>query len=446
MSSRHWLAAAMLGLLQTGTALATNPFITDQFTADPTARVFEGKVYVYPSHDIREPAGYTGRPNWFVMEDYHVFSSENLTDWQDHGVVLTRSDVQWADQSKYAMWAPDCVFKDGKYYFYFPAMAKDGGGMRIGVAVGDKPYGPFKPLATPIEGVKGIDPGLFLDKDGSAYMSWSFQDKLFIAKLKPNMVEIEGEPQAIDNLPKKGLQEGPFEFERNGTYYLTYPHKADKIERLEYATSQSPLGPFQWAGVILDESPTGCWTVHQSMVEYRGQWYLFYHDRDLSPDFDKRRSIRAEKMAFNADGTIQKVTPTLRGVGLVAATGEIQIDRYSQGKGVQASFLDAANPHVGWKLAFAGAGSEAGFSEVDFGRGRQKYVDVRARAAGKGAGEIEIRLDKPGSPVVARVQVGEGSEWTVVHAAARKIPDGVHELIVTQRGAEPVEIDWIRFR
>ena len=438
--------AVTAGLLLASASYSTNPFITDQFTADPTARVFEGKVYVYPSHDIREPPGYKGRPNWFVMEDYHVFSSENLNDWKDHGVVLTRSDVEWADQTAYAMWAPDCVFKDGKYYFYFPAMSKNGGGMRIGVAVSDKPYGPFKPLATPIEGVKGIDPDVFIDKDGSAYLSWSFTDKLFIAKLKPNMLEIEGEPQAIDNLPKKGLQEGPFQFERNGIYYLTYPHVANKIERLEYATATSPMGPFKWTGVILDESASGCWTVHQSIVEYRGQWYLFYHDRDLSPDFDKRRAIRADKLHFNADGTIQKVTPTLRGVGLVPATSEIQIDRYSakSGDGIAISFLDDANPHAGWKTKFDGANSWVRFNEVDFARGGQKSFEVRAKSSGNGA--LEIRLDTPDGPVLGRVKVGDGAEWKTARVAVKKVPAGVHDIIVTQGGAEAVEVDWIRFR
>ena len=123
---RPVLVASILGTFLTPAAFATNPLIIDQFTADPTARVFEGKVYVYPSHDIREPPGYTGRPNWFVMEDYHVYSSANLTDWTDHGVILTQKDVPWADPTGFAMWAPDCVFKDGKYYFYFPAKAKDG--------------------------------------------------------------------------------------------------------------------------------------------------------------------------------------------------------------------------------------------------------------------------------------------------------------------------------
>src|SRR5271157_1069870 len=138
------------GLFVVNTAFATNPLIVDQFTADPTARVFEGKVYLYPSHDIPVVPG-KGRTGWFCMEDYHVFSSENLTDWKDHGVIVSQTNVDWVNPTSYSMWAPDCVFKNGKYYFYFPAGAKKGG-FRIGVAVSDKPYGPFKPEPKPIEG------------------------------------------------------------------------------------------------------------------------------------------------------------------------------------------------------------------------------------------------------------------------------------------------------
>jgi hypothetical protein len=425
-------------------ANATNPLVMDQFTADPTARVFDGKIYVYPSHDIKAPPEYHGRPNWFVMEDYHVFSSGNLTDWKDHGVLLRQTDVEWADPTKFAMWAPDCVFKDGKYYFYFPAMAKTGG-FRIGVAVGDTPQGPFKPLPTPIEGVKGIDPGVLIDKDGSAYLYYSL-DKIFVVKLKPNMVEIEGEPKVFDNLPKKGLQEGPFAFERNGTYYLSYPHVENKIERLEYATSNSPLGPFKWAGVILDESASGCWTVHHSIVDYQGQWYLFYHDRDLSPSFDKNRSIRADKLFFNADGTIQKVTPTLRGVGIVPANREIQLDRYSatSPEGITVSFLDDANPFAGWKTKFDAEASWVRFNQVDFDRGGRKAIDLRARAAS--GGELEIRVDGPDGPVLGRVKVASSTNWNVSRGAAKKVPRGVHDLFVLQHGTGPVEVDWISLR
>ena len=439
------LLAGLAILLQAATASATNPLIADQFTADPTARVFEGRVYVYPSHDIREPPGYTGRKNWFVMEDYHVFSSENLNDWTDHGVILTQKDVPWADPNAFAMWAPDCVFKDGRYYFYFPTKDKNGE-KRIGVAIGDSPVGPFKPEANYMAGVVGIDPDVFIDKDGSAYMSWSRNDALVMAKLKPNMLEIDGEIKALDYLPKKGLQEGPFMLERKGVYYLTYPHVANKIERLEYATATSPMGPFTWKGVLLDESETGCWTSHHSIVEYKGQWYLFYHDRDLSPDFDKRRSIRADKLYFNDDGSIRKVTPTLRGVGLVNATSEIHIDRYSarSSDGVKVSFLDDANPHAGWKIEFTGAPSWLRFNQVDFGRGGQKAIEVRARAGGKGM--LEVRLYRVDGPVVATIELDGKTDWNVAKAHAKKIPPGVQDLFVIQTGAAPVEVDWVRFR
>jgi hypothetical protein len=416
----------------------------DQFTADPTARVFEGKVYVYPSHDIKAPPGYKGKPDWFVMEDYHVFSSENLTDWQDHGVILKQTDVEWADPAAYSMWAPDSVFKDGKYYFYFPAIAKTGG-FRIGVAIADKPYGPFKPQATAIEGVKGIDPSVLIDRDGTAYLYYSL-NKIFVAKLKPNMLEIDGEPRAIDNLPTKGLLEGPFVFERNGIYYLTYPHVENKTERLEYATSTSPLGPFKQTGVILDEAQSGCWTVHHSILDYMGHSYLFYHDQQLSPAFDKNRAIRADKLFFNADGTIRKVIPTLRGVGLVKARSEIQIDRYSStsGAGVDVSFMDEADPHAGWKTRFGAANSWVRFNEVDFERGGQRTIEVRAKAVTGGV--LEIRLDRQDGPVIGRVQAGGGADWNIASVAVKSVPTGVHDLFVTQAGGEAIEVDWVRFR
>src|SRR4029079_631338 len=201
-------------------SLADNPLILDQFTADPTARAFEGKIYVYPSHDILGSPG-KGRAGWFCMEDYHVFSSENLIDGKDHGVIVSQTGVDWVNPTSYSMWAPDCVFRNGKYYFYFPAMSKAGGrGNKIGVAISDKPSGPFQPEPNPIDGVAGIDPNVFIDKDGQAYIYYA-QGRIFVAKLKENMLELDGKPQVIANLPTAGLIEGPFMFERNGIYYLS---------------------------------------------------------------------------------------------------------------------------------------------------------------------------------------------------------------------------------
>ena len=438
------LAVVALGVvLSAASVFAQNPLIRDQFTADPTARVFEGRIYVYPSHDVPAIPGKC-REKWFCMEDYHVFSSENLIDWKDHGVIVKQSDVQWADQNNYSMWAPDCVFKDGRYYFYFPATAKEKG-FKIGVATADTPYGPFTLEATAIEGVRGIDPSVLIDKDGTSYIYYSL-NKIFVARLKPNMRELDSAPQVIDNLPTKGLLEGPFVFERNGIYYLTYPHVENKTERLEYAVGKSPMGPFQPAGVIMDESPSGCWTNHHSIVEYQGQWYLFYHDKDLSPGFDKNRSIRADRLFFNADGTIQKVIPTLRGVGIAEATSPLHIDRYSavSQEGVIVSFLNDADPFAGWKVSLEGPRAWVRFDQVSFSK-TPALRRIQARTLAPTGGQIEIRADAVDGPVIARIAAGRDADWKVLSAKLVKVPSGVRHLVVMQRGSGRVDLDWIRF-
>jgi hypothetical protein len=441
--TRVLLAIAIAGSSSAGTALATNPLIMDQFTADPAARVFDGRVYVYPSHDIIAVPG-KGRPGWFCMADYHVFSSRNLTDWQDHGVVVSQTDVPWVDPASYSMWAPDCVSKNGKYYFYFPARARTGG-FRIGVATADQPSGPFTPEPEPMADVRGIDPCVFIERDGSAYLFYAAR-KIFVARLKDDMREVDGPPKVLENLPTQGLIEGPFVFERNGIYYLVFPHAANKTERLEYAISNHPMGPYQPAGVIMDELPDGCWTNQASVVEYQGQWLLFYHDQDLSPTFDKARSIRADRLLFNNDGTIRKVIPTRRGVGTVEATREIPIDRYSaiSRERVSVSFLNPDNPREGWQISLAGEPAWVRFNDVDFGEGALRTVQVRAVAPAGGA--IDIRLDKENGPVLGRVKIDPGPAWKVIKANVQNVSAGVHDLVVTQAGQEPVALDWVRFK
>jgi hypothetical protein len=266
-----------------------------------------------------------------------------------------------------------------------------------------------------------------------------------VAKLKDTMLELDGPVMTIENLPTEGLKEGPFVFERNGIYYFTYPHVENETERLEYATADNPLGPFTQAGVIMDESPSGCWTNHQSIVEYEGQWYLFYHDNDLSPNFDKARSIRADRLFFNDDGTIQKVIPTLRGVGIVEAGNRIQIDRYSatSGDGVSVSFLDPDDTSQGWKISLSGESSWVRFNDVDFGAGGQKSAEVRVASDSDGA--IEIHLDAPDGPVLGRVEIGNGGAWKTAESAVKHVSGGIHHLFVTKRGSGEVELDWLRF-
>lgn len=326
-SLRAVLLALVLCQCLCGPTGAQNPIIRDQFTADPTARVFGGRMYLYPSHDIVAPEG--ARQDWFCMADYHVFSSDNLTDWTDHGVVLSQEEVPWGKPDGFAMWAPDCVEKDGTYYLYFPDAAREGRGFSIGVAVCDKPTGPFIPEARPIEGVTGIDPCVLIDDDGQAYIYWSGMG-IRAARLKSNMKEVDGALSPVvsprgdttlvagtvmEGLPE-GFKEGPFAFKRDGWYYLTFPwvRREKGTECLAYAMSRSPLGPWEFKGVFMEEHRNGCWTNHHSFVEYKGQWYLFYHRNDLSPEMDKLRSARIERFTFNADGTIPLTFPTAHGV------------------------------------------------------------------------------------------------------------------------------------
>jgi GH43 family beta-xylosidase len=427
----------MLGIAQT--AWAQNPLIRDQFTADPSARVFNGKVYVFPSHDIPAPEGKNLRKNWFCMEDYHVFSSENLVDWTDHGTIVSQYDASWIDSTSYSMWAPDCVERNGKYYFYFPAQTSKSGpdgtkGFGIGVAVADQPEGPYRTQNEAIEGVLGIDPNVLIDKDGQAYLYWSHRH-IYVARLKDNMLELDSE---------QGLKEGPWGFERNGIYYLTFPHVENKIERLEYAVGDSPMGPFAMKGVIMDESPVGCWTNHHSIVEYNGQWYLFYHHNDYSPEFDKNRSIRVDSLSFNTDGTIQKVKPSLRGVGITLATSKIDVDRYSQrSEQVEIAFLDPANKFKGWKTILSEKNDWIQYNAVDFGNGNLKSCQIKVRA--ETGGQLQLRLDGVNGPVLTEIEVPAGSTWQLLGGKLSSFYPGVHHLLVVSKSDQPVELDWVQF-
>lgn len=422
---------------------AQNPIIHDQFTADPTARVFNGRMYLYPSHDIPSPVDKL--KEWFCMEDYHVFSSDNLTDWTDHGVILTQNKIPWVQPDSYAMWAPDCVCKDGKYYFYYPAAPKEAAkGFAIGVAVADAPEGPFMPMFRPIEGIGGIDPCVLIDDDGQSYIYWSGMG-MSGAKLKPNMMELDSEPVKLQGLPD-GFKEGPFVFKRNGIYYYTFPWVREKegTETLAYAMGNNPLGPFEFKGIIMDESPTGCWTNHHSIVEYDGQWYLFYHHNDYSPDMDKRRSARIDTISFNPDGTIVKVTPTLRGVGISDARRRIQIDRYSDisPKGVKIDYLNPDDKFAGWKTVFNEKGGWVRYNNVDFGNKNVEEITVKAKS--KKGGSLRIAAGEKGKPI-ADVKIPASDTWKEIRVPVTNAPQGIADLIVTNTKGGDLEVDWIGF-
>jgi hypothetical protein len=473
------------------TASAQNPIIRNQFTADPTARVFNNKVYLYPSHDILPPEGQ--RQDWFCMADYHVFSSSNLIDWQDHGVIIDQKNVPWGNPGAYSMWAPDCVCKNGKYYFYFPNAPKEGRGFAIGVAVADRPEGPFKLEQEPIKGVVGIDPCVLIDNDGTAYIYWSGMG-IRGAKLKANMKELDSLPPApspkggtvrpgenavppfmgriggkpMEGLPE-GFKEGPFAFRRGDWYYLTFPwvrgetgEGKNPTETLAYAMSKSPLGPWDFKGIIMAEHQNRCWTNHHSLLEYQGQWYLFYHHNDYSPNDDKRRSARIEKVSFNADGTIKEVKPTLRGVGVTPATSRIEIDRYSAASKATVEAIDTLNRFRGWYASLPEKGSSwVQYNDVDFSGLTDGYLVVCAKAADNT--EFFVREKSPKGKVLARIKMtvksemtrpgmpapfrrDQSNQWLTLTAPLAYTPKGVTDLVITSEGAPEVCVDWLLFK
>jgi endo-1,4-beta-D-glucanase Y len=245
----------------------------------------------------------------------------------------------------------------------------------------------------------------------------------------------------VNDLPQKGLKEGPFPFKRNGKYYLTFPWAKDSTEVLAYCMADQPLGPWKFMGVFMDESPTGCWTNHHSIVEYKGQWYIFYHHNDYSPEFDKNRSARIDTIGFNPDGTIIKVIPTLRGVGNSDARTQIQIDRYSEiAPTASIAYLNEDNKFDGWKTLFKKSGAWVRYNRVEFGQEPVKQVKFRVLAP-KGA-KLEVSI--AGGKSIATVNVPRSNEWAVVSAPVKKSPTGLQDLKITLKSGQ-AEVDWMIF-
>ena len=436
-----------------------NPIIRNQFAGEPTARVFNNRVYLYPSHDIIPPAGQ--RQDWFCMEDYHVFSSENLTDWTDHGVIVTQNKVPWVKPNSYSMWAPDCVYRRGKYYFYFPSSPTKGAGFGIGVAVADSPIGPFVPEPEPIKGINGIDPCVLVASDGNAYIFWGAGR---CAKLKDNMKEVADDTpiektkwgnriietpgyNLLKNLPNKQA-EGPFAFEYNGYYYLSYSYVRDDTEVLGYAMSKNPMGPYIYKGLIMAEHEDGCWTNHHSIVNYKGQWYLFYHHNTLSPNDDKRRSVCVEKLTFNTDGTIQQVKPTMRGVGINQAIEKIEIARFNTASNnVVSQLIDVQQPFGGFQAKLPFKGSWLKYCDVDFSNLGEGYLTVCVKANTNTT--LCVREKSNTGRVIAKIDLTtnnnqEAGKWLTLDTPLEYTPKGVTDLVVTAEG-DGFDIEWIKF-
>lgn len=302
------IGLGVLGLLSYIAAAAQNPIVpTGSYMADPSAHQWkDGKVYVYGSRDESK--------RYYCSPHYDVMVSDDMVNWKmvrdAFSTVAPHDEVPYSDRMLYA---PDCMEKDGKYYLFY---CLEGGGDDEGTAVADSPIGPFKDGKI-VKGARQIDPSVFIDDDGQAYMTWG-QFECKMAKLKPNMREID--PQTIQTAviteKEHHFHEGSQLIKRNGIYYLIYADisRRGRPTSLGYATATSPFGPYTYRGVIIDNfgSDPVAWNNHGSLVEVNGQWFVFYH-RPTDESVMMRKAC-VEPITFNADGTIDEVEMTTQGV------------------------------------------------------------------------------------------------------------------------------------
>ena len=311
--------------------------VPNLYTADPAVHIFNGKLYIYPSHDVESGIPENDNGDHFDMRDYHVFSMENIDgELTDHGVVLDVKSIPWAGRQ---LWDCDAAYKDGKYYIYFSLKDKNDV-FHIGVAVSDLPEGPFVAEDSPIKGSYSIDPCVFEDKDGAHYMYfgglWGGQLQRYrnnkaiecghepadnepalcpkVVRISDDMLEFAEEPRDLIILDENGeplsagdqdkrFFEASWMHSYNGKYYYSY--STGNTHLLCYAISDNPYGPFTYQGVIL--TPVIGWTTHHCITEFAGKWYLFHHDSRPSGGKTWLRSLKVAELEYHPDGKIKTI-------------------------------------------------------------------------------------------------------------------------------------------
>lgn len=440
---------------------ARNPIVSHIFTADPSAHVFEGRVYVYTSHDLDTQMGYD-------MNDYHAFSSADLVNWQDHGVVLAAADVSWANK----LYAPSAAYSavTGKYYLYFPNE-----GSAIGVAVSDSPAGPFvdalgRPLIDPnVPGAGDVDwlfdPTVFIDDDGQVYLYFGggpegTGDNARVIRLQPDMLSLAD--AAATTIPVPDFFEASYVHKRQGRYYYSYSTSfANHEPFIDYLVSDNPMTGWQYAGTVLPQ-PAGNNgnNNHHSFVDYQGSSYIFYHNRVLAnrDGFSSfQRSITLDYLTYDAQGNINQV-PAQQGRVLqlrsVDAFSRIEAEAMADQRGLETRLALDAGTRVGVSLTEIQNGDWVGYSQVDFGDGAGSF---RARVSGAAGGAIEVRVDgcneftqAPGVLAGSCTVLASGAtpSWTDVECSVA-VSAGTHDLCLSFAGpvdAPLFELDYFSFQ
>ena len=465
MSKRCILSLAFAGAsLAASSAVAQtvgdpqNPIFRNIYTADPSAHVWaDGRLYVYPSHDIAPPRGAD------LMDQYHVYSTNDMVNWVDHGEILRASNVPWGRSEGGFMWAPDVAYKNGIYYFYFPhpSGTEWNTTWKIGVATSTQPAANFT-VQGYIPGLESlIDPAVFVDDDGQAYLYYGGGGVAKGGKLKANMMEIDGQMQNMQGLVD--FHEASWVHKRNGLYYLSYSDNYDQNgehNRMRYATSTSPLGPWTYRGIYINS--TDSYTNHGSIVQYKGQWYAFYHTSMLSGN-DWLRSVSVDKLYYNSDGTIQLVKQTKQhgtphfGTPL-AIPGLIQAEDYDNGgqsisysdgspqneggtyrpsEGVDVGAIPSGGFHVGWV-------SSSEWAEYTVNVATSGNYTVAARVATQTANGSSLKILFDGQKV-GTLAVPNTGEWQTYATVSTQVSLTAGKHVIQLRFGDAFNLDHLTF-
>ncbi|MDN3594436.1 glycoside hydrolase family 43 protein [Zunongwangia endophytica] len=428
---------AVLTLIMGFTATAQKPIIQTKYTADPAPMVYNDTIFLYNSHDEDDAEG-------FKMLDWLLYTSTDMVNWTEHGAVASLKDFSWAPQDNGA-WAVQCIERNGKFYLYCPMH-----GSGIGVLVSDSPYGPFKdPLGKRLIDTdhiwNDIDPSPFIDDDGQAYLYWGNPDVYYV-KLNEDMTSIEGEVVKIDSKPDN-YQEGPWVWKHDDHYYLAYASTCCP-EGLGYAMSDSPEGPWEYKGMIMDatEKTRGN---HPGIVEYKGKSYAFGHSYDIlkskTSTFYERRSVDADEMKYNEDGTIQTIP-------YWNDKGPEQIESLNPFRRTEAETIawsEGVKTKKTQDMIYLKAIEDGDYTMVqgaDFKNGAKKFKVFAQPVSG---GTIEIRLDGKDGQLIGsfKIEKEAGNAYNLYTTEVEKV-SGVHDIYFVFKGAdgELFNLDYWEFQ
>ena len=448
-----------LALAATMQGLAQNPFVQTCYTSDPAPMVHDGRMYVYTGHD-------EDGADFFWMQEWRVYSSDDMVNWVDHGSPLALESFSWADDRA---WAAQTIERNGKFYWYICAHSKLSGGMAIGVAVSDSPTGPFRDaIGKPLfenGSWDHIDPSVLIDDDGQAWLCWG-NPQLYYLKLNEDMISYEGELILADMTEeafgaplaknrdrskkyKDSYVEGPWLTKRNGTYQLIYA-AGGVPEHISYSTATSPTGPWKYAGVIMPEGNTHSFTNHAGVADYKGHSYFFYHTGKLPGGGGFGRSVAVEEFTYNEDGSFPTILPTDEGVkpvGVFNPFRKVEAETMAFSKGLSTE----QNNKIGVYVTGIHNGDYIKLQAVDFGRMFPRTFAARV-ASGLRGGAIEVRVDSLKGQLLTRLEVpgtGGWEEWQTLVADIKSKVVGVHDLyfcFTGRKGPHLMNFDWWEMR